>query len=358
MTDAEIAAALQAVLNELKARAEGQANPEPPHEHPTPPPSGWVKAIAPIASDLNVDDWLQKGEAPRPQGSDPTGAFRIGANASHLNYDDPVVYPGQPGAAHLHVYFGNRTTDAFSTYESLRANPHSTTDTDMINGSAYWKPALLSGNGNVVMPELSQVYYKSWPKDKPPHPDAIGVGIPAGMRFLMKGGLFSLERKGQEVGVANSRYDLSKILEVAQVGDVIVMAVSSHQFWDGEHIDSPDHMAHLSRRFSPSHRFYIPQLTIRFNYKVEEGDFPKLWHLSSDMGAVPGSSLHADYIEAWEPSVRETWQRLVIDGHLSTSNGNLGNGKAGKPWPGFSRAQRPHLIPIPARPNAYHGGHH
>src|SRR5262245_47196774 len=36
--------------------------------------------------------------------------------------DDPIVYPGSPGLSHSHDFFGNDGTDAFSTYESLRAD--------------------------------------------------------------------------------------------------------------------------------------------------------------------------------------------------------------------------------------------
>ena len=34
---------------------------------------------------------------------------------SHRAPDDPIVYPKQPGASHLHDFFGNETTNAFST---------------------------------------------------------------------------------------------------------------------------------------------------------------------------------------------------------------------------------------------------
>jgi hypothetical protein len=40
---------------------------------------------------------------------------------SHQDADDPTVFPGQAGKSHLHTFFGNTTTGAASTYESLRA---------------------------------------------------------------------------------------------------------------------------------------------------------------------------------------------------------------------------------------------
>ena len=35
------------------------------------------------------------------------GAFRLLCNWSKMSNDDPIVYPGQPGAAHHHTFFGN-----------------------------------------------------------------------------------------------------------------------------------------------------------------------------------------------------------------------------------------------------------
>ena len=40
---------------------------------------------------------------------------------SHRAPDDPIVFPGQPGASHSHDFFGNTTTDASSTYASMRS---------------------------------------------------------------------------------------------------------------------------------------------------------------------------------------------------------------------------------------------
>ena len=39
---------------------------------------------------------------------------------SHQAPDDPIVFPGKPGASHQHTFVGNRTTNAFSSFGSLR----------------------------------------------------------------------------------------------------------------------------------------------------------------------------------------------------------------------------------------------
>src|SRR4051812_26325760 len=55
--------------------------------------------------------------------------------------DDPIVHPGQPGVSHDHTFFGNTTTDAFSTPAGLVGKPSTcdpTTDT-----ASYWAPSLV-----------------------------------------------------------------------------------------------------------------------------------------------------------------------------------------------------------------------
>lgn len=68
---------------------------------------------------------------------------------THSAPDDPIVFPHQPGAAHLHEFFGNRSTDANSTYSSMtraRTSCRSRADT-----AGYWVPALFE-DGRYVSP--------------------------------------------------------------------------------------------------------------------------------------------------------------------------------------------------------------
>ena len=62
---------------------------------------------------------------------------------SHRAPDDPIVYPGRPGASHDHTFLGSTKTDAFSTDSSLSARP--TTCKRRGETAAYWVPTLVSG---------------------------------------------------------------------------------------------------------------------------------------------------------------------------------------------------------------------
>src|SRR5436190_1912287 len=55
--------------------------------------------------------------------------------------DDPLVFPGLPGASHLHTFVGNTAPTAFSTPESLAKNGSSSCE-DPKDTASYWFPTL------------------------------------------------------------------------------------------------------------------------------------------------------------------------------------------------------------------------
>jgi Domain of unknown function (DUF1996) len=61
--------------------------------------------------------------APTVQAAD--GVFSLLCDFSHQLSDDAIMFPGQPGASHLHQFTGNVTTNADSTYEGMLGQPTS-----------------------------------------------------------------------------------------------------------------------------------------------------------------------------------------------------------------------------------------
>jgi hypothetical protein len=57
----------------------------------------------------------------QPSVSDGTGDFRTVCSLSHMNHDDPLVFPDQPGKAHLHAFFGNAMRIRPQTRCAIRA---------------------------------------------------------------------------------------------------------------------------------------------------------------------------------------------------------------------------------------------
>jgi hypothetical protein len=73
--------------------------------------------------------------------------FRITLNTSHIGRNDPVRNFCQPGATHLHQFFGNAGVGACSTYSSLRlARKGTFSNGDELNATGYWFPCSVISN--------------------------------------------------------------------------------------------------------------------------------------------------------------------------------------------------------------------
>jgi hypothetical protein len=84
------------------------------------------------------------------------GQFVLRCLYSHTLPDDPIVFPGEPGASHLHDFFGNTSVDAFSTLGSMLAA--GTTCRVPSDTAGYWAPTAFV-NGVRVTPTVMRIYY-------------------------------------------------------------------------------------------------------------------------------------------------------------------------------------------------------
>lgn len=240
--------------------------PEPDHNHPEPAGDVLASSITPIPSNFDKNLFVNgtkfvEGDGRTRQATahpDVVGAFRFDFNVSHYSYNDPVVFPGMPGGAHLHEFWGNTETDAHSTYESLRSSGRGTTNGDALNRSGYWAPPLLIEN-TILVPTNGTTYYKrlakpefltfehfrqhlssaltdeqvqlevdkaqyNWKKSMP-----VGgtlVDIPAGLKVLTKGGGFKFMQsatnggKSYDVGHLYSLTFTAEMLEAYNRGEI------------------------------------------------------------------------------------------------------------------------------------------
>lgn len=117
---------------------------------------------------------------------------------SHMNKDDVIRNYGQVGAAHWHCYFGNTTTNAFSTFQSLRDRANefstgtpkkaaSTVSGGPYNATGYWHPCVMidnpfgDGKDYVVKPQQYVIYYTANPANKADYLQRI----PRGLRYII-----------------------------------------------------------------------------------------------------------------------------------------------------------------------------
>lgn len=327
-----------------------------------------------IPSEFSPSTTIFASYMPNPNPvTENVGAFRFLCGAGQLSYDDPLVYPGQPHKSHLHQFYGNLGANAYSTYQSLRTSGYSTCSSptaNPANRSAYWMPAMLDGKGNVVQPDTVDLYYKRTPKTATDCTSGIRVKacvpLPNGIRFIFGYDMVN----GQPGASAFSFYcealggnypTLKQALTGCPVGSHLFVRADSPSCWDGAHLDSADHRSHLSY-MADTHMGYfacpadhpigIPALTLSVAYRIAAGDDPSLWHFSSDEmhPELPaGTTMHADYWEAWDPTVKAMWTDNCIDKMLNCVGGALGNGYsiigAANPWYGWTNPN--HIVPMP-----------
>src|SRR3954447_3071502 len=89
-----------------------------------------------------------------------TPHFLATCTLSHRAPNDPIVHFGMPGMSHMHDFFGNSTTNAFTTARKLRAGR--TSCHPNADRSGYWTPTLYVGKRPARFASVT-VYFEAWP---------------------------------------------------------------------------------------------------------------------------------------------------------------------------------------------------
>jgi hypothetical protein len=236
--------------------------------------------------------------------------FHIECPFHHHKMDDPIVYPRQPGASHLHAFFGNKSTDAFSTYRSLR---RAGTNCGLVGDKgAYWMPAVYK-NGRLVHAVDGDFYYRGVTSPLSAiRPFPPGLKIIAGNAHATRPQttkVVAWSCKGSSgTGRATMRDCGSRLVKVL---------IKFPSCWDGLHKDSKDHKSHMhysikkggGRRGCPrSHPVPVPELTYSITLPFHNGSNV---HLSSG----PPYTMHADFLNSWNQLVlRHLVQRCIHGG--------------------------------------------
>lgn len=338
----------------------------------TPAPS--LAGETAIASEFDANSELLSAPIPASAAPDTNGAFRFICNAGQLLYDDPIVYPGQAGKSHLHQFYGNTSANANSTYASLRGGGQSTCMSP-VNRSAYWMPAMLDGAGHVVRPDYIAIYYKRRPKSDPkcslssgdPKAEGNCVELPNGLKFIFGYDMITGKSPTGELwfnctgnGSVSGHYaSIPAAASNCRAGGKLGAVIHAPACWDGKNLDTPNHRDHVSYhhydnngvyRCPSSHPYVIPGFTLQAWYSVQAGDDLTKWRLSSDdmRPTLPhGTTFHADFFMAWDPTVKKMWHDNCIDKLLNCSAGDLGNGRILKQFANFSWTASPRLVAVP-----------
>lgn len=303
--------------------------------------------------------------------------FRTHINASHVNRDDPIRNYGEPDSTHWHLFFGNRSVNAWSTYRTLRQHPASTAAGGVLNGTGYWKPAMLVPQGGKTyakIPNLIVVYYSISMAGGNSH---VVTRIPQGLRYITGVNMDDPDDLlvKAEITAANNAY--GRILQyrgngwlgwearqnnaertlistttgagrslhlknadgsdpwggLATAGGTLTAIIEGPDYWDGVNLWSPGGYKHMRHAIldtnsglerGPDGWYRLPRLSLSVSYT--HGGFADYgtWVASSDAMAaaaaghpmLPGSSMHTDWFGGWEQETFLLWQRngLGVDG--------------------------------------------
>lgn len=304
------------------------------------------------------------------------GIFRINCDLSHSGYIDPIVYPGQKDAAHLHRFYGNTLLDENSDLTSLFTRGESSCQGNELNRSAYWVPALLAplydpqtserqvdekgepawqivpavvGNDD----EAHEVFYYSAGVDdlSSIQPIPLGLKMIAGSAMAMPGmaqdtSIVRWHCQSWESSDANNPRWSASIPECV-APDRLRMDIFFPSCWNGTELDSADHKSHLAYPVNnggpngtvcpASHPVPIVRVSFHYAYGVKPDVYEpqsrssRGWRFASDMYEITtstpgGMSLHGDWFNAWHPEALQAVLDGCIRQRLDCHDGNLANG--------------------------------
>jgi hypothetical protein len=223
---------------------------------------------------------------------------------SHRRPDDPIVSPTQPGAAHLHDFSGNVTTNADSTYESLVTG--GTNCAVRGDRAAYWTPTLYY-EGQAQTFSSVNFYYRSIT-----HPYRGIRPFPRDLRIIAGDSSStgpqddSVVYWGCDDGGPSESFD-----HPVDCGEGWVTAhINFPDCWNGVRRDSPNHKTHMTYsverrdghyRCPRSHPAQVPRLIFAMEWPVHDGT-------GVSLSSGPYYTLHGDFVNSWR---QKSLARLV-----------------------------------------------
>ncbi len=238
--------------------------------------------------------------------------FQADCAVNHELPDDPIVFPGQAGASHMHTFMGNTTTNAATTLTSLQAG--GTTCLAPGDKSGYWMPTMYNGNTMILPTGPQVIYYKTNAIDYTAvHP------FPPGLRFLVGSPSQTQAEfqnlpgtvEGWECGNSFFNWDFPAN---CPAGSQLNIRLQAPSCWNGLYLDTPDHKSHMAYpiagRCPADHPIQLPMIEFKMAFPVS-GDLSQL-RLSSGRGY----SFHFDFFNAWDANTLNQMVVHCIDGGL------------------------------------------
>jgi Domain of unknown function (DUF1996) len=244
----------------------------------------------------------------------PSVAFVVRCRFSHEATDDPILFPGKPGASHRHSFFGNRATDSSSTGSSLLAGATSCDEPG--DAAAYWLPSPLGAKWTSI-----QAYYSAGqlsPNSISSYPNGIALigGHPPNHHHNMTHHNMTPEVSAQPPTKPSAMWSCGRSIDEPGWTQTVPTCPKSQTIFAriafGQ-CASASKTGQIQTSTTdpteagvcpPSHPIGIPQLRIR----------AELIGTPSALSSGPLTSLHADFMNGWNPEALKQLIDICIRG--------------------------------------------
>lgn len=234
-------------------------------------------------------------------------SFHVACSSSHVLDDDPIVFPGRPGAAHRHEFFGARGTTAGSTAAQLEHG--ATSCAHRRDTAAYWIPSL-ELNGALVRGRATAYYQRAGKlsASAPPPRLRVVAGDPAATRAQP-----TSVTAWQCLGGRRPKRFATR--PACRAGEHLASWVLFPDCWDGRRTDSPDHRAHLAYAKGglcpTTHPIGIMRLALLVEWPIRPRAAA---HVRLGGRRLAPTGMHADFWNTWhQPTLRQLrWDCIEV----------------------------------------------
>ncbi|MCW2504646.1 MAG: hypothetical protein JWO79_2930 [Actinomycetia bacterium] len=269
---------------------------------------GWI-SVDPAQQAAAVAAFYARTPRTPPANAVRVPEFHASCFVSHHANDDPIVFPNLPGASHNHTFLGNTTTNAASTFDSLKAGATNCTPTG--DHASYWIPTLYH-HGVAVDPQNdTTIYYGSRLVDT-----SKVIPFPPGLRMIVGDAKLQTSPDDSHFYCAGPIGEIGRSADgkfpKCAAGDVLMRQLMFPDCWDGKHLDSPNHKDHMAwmdgtGKCPASHPWGTPSISMMLVYPLNTDTD------GITLASGTYASMHGDFFNAWDENELARRVRDCID---------------------------------------------
>lgn len=268
-------------------------------------------------------------------------SFVVTCYPTGIAKNDPIVFPGQAGASHMHSFFGAKKVTESTTAASLSSATSSQCGShyDGVDVSAYWIPTLYKNGQQIYKDDGSiqlRAYYK---RAGGPDGELVDQAWPRGLKIIA-GDMHATSAQPEVLYFCantvntGSQSKASEVFPSCASDETLVAKLTFPDCWDGKYLDSADHKSHMayssgSRNSCPAdHPVKSPNSRLRRGFTASTATAP------SSAGAAGTVQLpwrrHVDVAASTSRQLGQPMhQRRVRLQHLQLHRHPRGTGDAG-----------------------------